>query len=85
MERARDAMTRDGTIAIWELERPRRDARPSGGDGIALFFKITSTASAYSGEEYAAWLAKARFDRIKIVRPRLSPGSVIVHARVPRK
>ncbi len=84
MARARDALTRDGTIAIWELERPRRDSKPGGGDGIALFFKITSTASAYSGEEYAEWLAQAGFDRVKIVRPRLSPGSVIVHARKGR-
>jgi hypothetical protein len=81
MARARDALTRDGTIAIWELERPRRDSKPGGGDGIALFFKITSTASAYNGGEYAEWLARAGFDRVKIVRPRLSPGSVIVHAR----
>lgn len=79
--RAQHALRGDGTIAIWELERPRRDATPSGGDGVALFFRLTSTASAYSGDEYAGWLAQAGFDRIKIIRPRLSPGSVVVHAR----
>jgi hypothetical protein len=81
MGRVRNALQTDGTVVVWDLERPARDSKPSGGDGIALFFKITSTASAYSGEEYARWLSQAGCDRVKIVRPRLSPGSVIVHAR----
>jgi len=79
--RVHRALADDGTVAIWEIERPRRDARPSEGDGVALFFRLTSTAGAYSGEEYAGWLQQAGFRAIKIVRPRLSPGSVLVHAR----
>ena len=71
----------DGTVAIWEIERPRRSAKPSEGDGVALFFRLTSTAGAYSGEEYSAWLEEAGFRAITIVRPRLSQGSVLVHAR----
>ncbi|MBA3271665.1 MAG: hypothetical protein H0T71_14270 [Acidobacteria bacterium] len=81
LERVHQSLNADGTVAIWELERPNRDSKPSGGDGIALFFRITSTASTYSGDEYAGWLTQAGFSRVKIVRPRLSPGSVIVHAR----
>ena len=77
------AIAPDGTLAIWELERPKRSAPPSEGDGIALFFRLTSTAGAYSGDEYAAWLESAGFERMKIVKPRLSPGNVLVHARVP--
>ena len=57
--RAYSATRADGTIAIWELERPRSGSKPNGGDGIALFFRLTSTAGAYSGDEYAAWLQKA--------------------------
>lgn len=79
--RAHHALTPDGTVAIWELERPERQSRPGEGDGVALFFRLTSSAAAYSGEEYARWLKDAGFTRTKIVRPRLRPGSVLVHAR----
>lgn len=79
--RVHDALAPEGTIAIWELERPDRRAKPGEGDGVALFFRLTSTAGAYSGDEYAAWLEAAGFHRIKVLRPKLSPGNVLVHAR----
>jgi hypothetical protein len=79
--RVRDAVGGNGTVAVWELERPRSGSKPTGGDGVALFFRLTSTAGAYSGEEYAAWLEEAGFKHAKIVRPRLSPGNVVVTAR----
>jgi 2-polyprenyl-3-methyl-5-hydroxy-6-metoxy-1,4-benzoquinol methylase len=81
LARAHAALVDDGTVAIWEIERPRREARPSEGDGVALFFRLTSTAAAYSGDEYVEWLRAAGFTRQRIVRPRLSPGYVLVHAR----
>jgi O-methyltransferase len=81
LTRAQRAMGPDATIVIWELERPKRSAPPSAGDGVALFFRLTSTAGAYSGSEYAGWLESAGFERVKIVRPRLSPGAVLLHAR----
>jgi hypothetical protein len=79
--RAHDALGPGGTAAIWELERPSRAKRPSEGDGVALFFRLTSSAAAYSGEEYAEWMKEAGFTHSKIVRPRLRPGTVLVHAR----
>jgi hypothetical protein len=79
--RVLNALDDHGTVAIWELERPAPGRQPSEGDGVALFFRLTSTASAYSGEEYAAWLREAGFTRTKIIRPTLRPGSVLVHAR----
>lgn len=81
LQRAHHAMVADGTIAIWELERPASTRKPSEGDGVALFFRLTSSAAAYSGEEYRDWLQAAGFTRTKIVRPRLRPGTVLVHAR----
>jgi SAM-dependent methyltransferase len=81
LRRASDALGPGGSVAIWELERPAPGKRPSDGDGVALFFRLTSTAAAYSGEEYASWLGNAGFARVKIVRPTLRPGSVLVHAR----
>ena len=83
LARVHAALKTDGTVAIWELERPTRDSKPTSGDAVALFFKLTSTASAYAGGQYKEWLTGAAFERVKIVRPRLSPGSVIVHARKP--
>jgi SAM-dependent methyltransferase len=83
LRRARQALVSDGTVAIWELERPTRNAPPGAGDGVALFFRLTSTAGAYNGNECAAWLESSGFARVKIVRPRLSPGNVLIHARVP--
>jgi hypothetical protein len=81
MRRAYAAVAGQGTVAIWELERPASSQKPCEGDGVALFFRLTSSAAAYSGEEYAAWLTEAGFTRAKIVRPALRPGNVLVHAR----
>jgi hypothetical protein len=79
--RAYGALRGGGTVAIWELERPAPGKRPSEGDGIALFFRLISSAAAYSGEEYAEWLRGAGFIQAKIIRPTLRPGSVLIHAR----
>lgn len=81
MRRAHEALAREGTVAIWELERPAATRKPSEGDGVALFFRLTSSAAAYSGEEYAEWLRAAGFTRTKVIRPALRPGTVLVHAR----
>jgi len=81
LTRVRAALGPDATVAIWERERPGRSAAPGQGDGVALFFRLTSTAGAYSGDEYAEWLKQAGFVRTKIVRPRLSPGNVLVVGR----
>jgi hypothetical protein len=79
--RAYAALAEKGTVAIWELERPAAHKKPSEGDGVALFFRLTSSAAAYSGEEYASWLGEAGFTSPKIVRPTLRPGTVLIHAR----
>jgi len=81
--RAGDAAGPDATVAIWEVERPERGARPSVGDGAALFFRLTSTAGAYHGSEYARWLADAGFTGVTITRSRAVPGDVLVCGRRP--
>src|SRR5687768_11241901 len=35
MARVRSSLRKDGTVVIWDLERPARDSKPAGGDGIA--------------------------------------------------
>lgn len=81
IRRAFAALAAEGTVAIWELERPAPANKPSHGDAIALFFRLTSSAAAYSGDEYALWLQEAGFTRTRILRPTLRPGNVLVHAR----
>lgn len=81
LKRAHTALNPEGTAAIWELETPD-PARPAdAGDGAALFFRLTSTAASYRGADYAAWLTEAGFRRVRLVRPPLSPGSVLALGR----
>lgn len=74
------ALRSGGTTAIWEIESPRRGDKVGDGDGAALFFRLTSTARSYHGDEYAEWLRGAGFSGVSIVRPMLSPGAVLVTA-----
>lgn len=70
-----------GAIAIWEFERPKRNAKVSAGDALALYFRLTSSGSAYHADEYSAWLQSARFEKIQVFRPRLAPGYVLLVGR----
>ena len=69
-----------GSVAVWELERPRRGSKPTAGDGAALFFRVTSTAGCYHGDEYVGWLEQAGFTKVRVRRPALSQGSILVTA-----
>ena len=75
---AHAALRRDGTIAIWDMETPPKDSRASVTDGAALFFRLTSSASLYRGDDYANWLRIAGFRNIRLKRPMLLPGRVLV-------
>jgi hypothetical protein len=81
LERARDAMRADATIAIWETEAPKKGSRAAEGDALALYFRLTSTAGAFHADDYSGWLRHAGFGALKVVRPVLSPGKVLITAR----
>jgi hypothetical protein len=81
--RAFDSLTAQGTVAIWEIEAPERDSKPTHGDGAALYFRLTSTARCYHGSEYAGWLERVGFTGVRVTRPALSPGSVLITGRRP--
>jgi hypothetical protein len=81
LARVRRAVRAGGTVAVWDLERPRPGSPPSQADAVALFFKLTSTAGVYHGTEYATWLASAGFRTTRIVRPFAAPGAVLVTGR----
>jgi len=76
--RIRDAMRPGSTVAIWEIEAPRRGSPVTSGDGAALYFRLTSTAATYHGGEYAEWLTAAGFQDVRIARPLTTPGSVLI-------
>lgn len=82
LDRVRTAMRGDGTVAVWEIEAPKRGSRATSGDGVALFFRLASTAGAYHGDQYAEWMRRSGFDRVAVVRPSMSPGNVLVTARL---
>jgi 2-polyprenyl-3-methyl-5-hydroxy-6-metoxy-1,4-benzoquinol methylase len=83
LRRALDSLTAAGTVAIWEIEAPEKDATPTSGDGAALFFRLTSNARCYHGSEYERWLQRVGFKEVRASRPALSPGSVLVTGRRP--
>ncbi len=81
LEKARDALRPGSTLAIWDVEGSRNGAPVSLRDAPALFFRLTSTARAYHGDEYAAWLRQAGFGEVTIKRPRRTLGNVLVYGR----
>lgn len=82
LNKVRQALKKNGTVAIWEFESPRRDSKITGGDAVALLFRLTSSARAYHADEYSAWLKEAGFQKIVVYRPLLLPGYILVTAQV---
>ena len=78
LKKVRPALRAKGTIVIWEFERPKQDAKVGAGDAMALYFRLTSSASAYHADEYSEWLRASGFQNIRISRSRLVPGYVLV-------
>lgn len=76
------ALRNGGTAGIWETELPAQSDPASEGDGAALFFRLTSTAATYHGEDYAGWMKDAGFTNIRQTRPMTSPGNVLVSGKV---
>lgn len=72
------ALRTEGVVAIWEIEAARKGDEVKDGDGAALYFRLTSTAGAYHGDDYKQWLRQAGFKDVRIKRPKLSPGSVLI-------
>lgn len=79
--RAHAALGGGGTVAIWDLEAPDRDCAPTASDAGALYFKLCSGATCYSGQQFATWLAEAGFTKVKKMRPPTTPGQVLVVGR----
>ena len=81
LRRVRGALVPEGTIAIWECCQPKPGDPPElFGDGMSLFFRLTSTARVYSPSEYTGWLKGAGYSDI-VVHPPLG-FLILITARV---
>jgi hypothetical protein len=81
LRRARASCNAGATLAIWDLERPRSHRAPSLiGDGMALLFRVTSSASVYEADEFVGWLALAGWRRPRVRRLIAAPGQVLITA-----
>lgn len=81
LKKVREVLHPGGTVAIWEFEKPKRDDKVSAGDALALYFRLTSSASAYHTDEYTTWFQAAGFTGVRVLRPRLVPGYALVSAK----
>jgi 2-polyprenyl-3-methyl-5-hydroxy-6-metoxy-1,4-benzoquinol methylase len=85
LDRVRAAMSRTGTVAIWEIQQPEiDDARPDlVGDAFALFFRLTSTARCYTATEFMGWLTDAGFADVQVQALPVGRSLVLVTGRTP--
>jgi predicted O-methyltransferase YrrM len=82
LHRIRKVLTMGGTVAIWEFKRPEPAAEPDlVGDGLALFFRISSGAQCYTPADYTGWLEKTGFTNITIHPTPLAPAQILVTGR----
>jgi SAM-dependent methyltransferase len=81
--RAKRALRGGGSIAIFDIEAPRRGGPPeAAGDAAALFFRITSNSACFSGEDYLTWLNETGFSKARVARSLLLPSRLLAVARV---
>lgn len=85
LARARRALKPGGSIGIFDIEaRPAGAPPEAGGDGAALFFRITSNSACFSGDEYVSWLNQTGFSRPRTLRTVRLPSRLLVVAGVPK-
>lgn len=78
LKKAHTAMKREGTIAVWDFDRPSPNSAPElAADACALYFRLTSASECVCGEEYAAWLREAGFERVRLKRSPMAPVQVL--------
>lgn len=81
-QKIKASLTTDGTVALWDFKRSGPDTKPDLiGDGLALFFRITSAAQCYTISDYKFWLESAGFREI-IIHPIPAPAQILITGRI---
>ena len=84
LARVRRSLRSGGSVAIFEIEAPTADAAPdAAGDGLALYFRISSTSACFRAQDYLTWLRETGFVDLRVVRSLRLPSRVLVLGRVP--
>lgn len=82
LRRAHAALSAGGTLAIWEIEaRPPQAAPELASDAIALFFRVTSSATALDATDLLAAVRRAGFGELEVARPSILRGRILICAR----
>lgn len=83
LKRLKRALAPGASVGVFEIETPADDAPPdAAGDGFALYFRITSTATCFRGDDYASWLTEAGFAEVRVVRSVRMPSRMLAIGRV---
>jgi ubiquinone/menaquinone biosynthesis C-methylase UbiE len=70
-----------GSVGIFDFETPDPAASAdAAGDGLALYFRISSTSACFRGADYVRWLEQAGFSAPRCVRSVRLPSRVLVVA-----
>jgi predicted O-methyltransferase YrrM len=84
LQKIKRALKPGGTVAIWDFKRPDPSAEPDlVGDGLALFFRITSAAQCYTPADYIGWIQSAGFAEVKVHPTPFSPANILVTGLAP--
>jgi predicted O-methyltransferase YrrM len=82
LHRIREALVPSGTVAIWEFKRPDPAAEHDlAGDGLALFFRISSGTRCYTVADYTGWIESAGFTDITVHPTPFAPAQILVTGR----
>ncbi|MBO0720221.1 MAG: methyltransferase, partial [Blastocatellia bacterium] len=82
LHKAAGALRKGGTVAIWDIEGSRQEAKVSIGDPAALFFRLTSNASVYHADQYVKWASAAGFMQVRVSRSIRFPGFVLITGKI---
>ncbi len=82
LHRIKEALVSGGTVATWEFKRPDPAAEHDlAGDGLALFFRISSGTRCYTAGDYIGWIESAGFTDITVHPTPFAPAQILVTGR----
>jgi hypothetical protein len=82
LRRIRSAMILGGTVAILDIRQPEPNEPPEiVGDGLSLFFQLTSKSRCYAPSEVTAWLTDTGFMDVRAQTVPFAPFNLLATGR----